>query len=543
MDSGAEYINVTFRGMELAFNIAGKPLGAALRAIKLIISGIAHSAKEGIDYAVDKNGIRSAAELRKLQYKRAKPISGEVAINEITDRYGADFALLQLPLANDSNAFADFKENVKDKGLCFAVAKDFNAEDGVIQIVVPGEQKVSYQAFFDVLNQELMPELDRKIKDYMIKINEIESSRNEILAKVKFLMQQRIKEDVSEEDKIKIVNDINKYNDMLQGIDRELKYIEKLKKTAEFSKYVEIDPDTYAASASGKSAEAYSRDGEIATLECASIEDWTKRGFEYENFDDSTDYLMNVGCSDLYMERKKYINSNGAKEYAYTLCDKGVKVEGAELKVNLYTSNEEIDEFNRKIESLVHAKNVQLSENNSYVPDAQDCKIYERIDNIDILSKKLENFEHYVKTESKKTPSSVKFNEEVEDALIKKAQSDEYKKAVNIRATGIHVMVPISQIKVENEYIRVSNADDEYMDIPQHEAIFDEKRIGDDIELIVAEPDKIRQVYRKDSKAVSSDMAFSKFASTYAERFKEMHKDTKDIARNIEEVGKNFKRS
>lgn len=538
MDSGAEYINVAFRGMEMAFNIAGKPLGVALRAIKLIITGIAHSAKESIDYATDRNGVRSAAELRKLQYKRAKPIQGEVGINEITDRFGSDFALLQLPLAHYAAEYAEFEKNVKDKGLCFARAKDFNADDDVIQIVVPAEQKVSYQAFFDVLNQELMPELDRKIKDYMIKINEIESTRNEVLAKVKFLMQQRLKDDITDEDRIKIDSDISKYNSMLDGYSRELAYTDDLKKNAEVSKYMEIDPDAYAASASGKSAESFMRDGDLATLECASIENWTKHGFGFETFDGSTDYLMNVGCSDMYVERRKYINSAGMNEYSYALFDQGAKVEDAELKVNLYTPDDAINDFNKKIESHIHNKNVKLSENNSYVPDAQDCKIFERIDDVEVLSKKMENFEKYVKEEVNKTPSNVKFEDDVEEALKKKARSDEYKKSVDIRTSGVHVMLPMSQIKVENDYIRVSNSKDEYMDIPQTECIWDEKKIGDDIELIVAAPDNVRQVFSKDGKTASYEMSFDKFAKSYADKYEEMQKS---VAKGIEDISRDVK--
>lgn len=70
--------------------------------------------------------------------------------------------------------------------------------------------------------------------------------------------------------------------------------------------------------------------------------------------------------------------------------------------------------------------------------------------------------------------SNVKFEDDVEEALKKKARSDEYKKSVDIRTSGVHVMLPMSQIKVENDYIRVSNSKDEYMDIPQTECIWDD---------------------------------------------------------------------
>lgn len=109
MDNGAEYINITFKGMEMAFNMAGKPIGAVLRQIKLILHGICGAAKEKIDYMRDKDGVRSAAELRKLQYERSKPIEGEVEIRQLYDRYGADWDYLSLPIEHDPEALANFE--------------------------------------------------------------------------------------------------------------------------------------------------------------------------------------------------------------------------------------------------------------------------------------------------------------------------------------------------------------------------------------------------------------------------------------------------
>lgn len=538
MDSGAEYINVTFRGMEMVLNVTGKPIGAALRAIKVILCGIANVAKDQIDYARDKNGIKSATELKKLQYKRAIPVIGETSVNEIFDRYGSEFALLQIP----QTTIEEFAKSVKEKGLCYAKVKDFNLDDGVMQIIIPAEQKAAYQTFFADLNKELMPEVDQKIKDYIQKITELGNKKNEINARIKFLMQQRLKEGISEDELQELDKEIKNYKGSISGIEREIEYVKELRDKIEMTKYSEIDADMYADTASGKSAEAFKRDGDLDTLECGSIAHYTSQGFEGVSFNNETEYLMNVGCADVYIERNKCVNAEGNNEYSYSLFDNGVAV-GTKVRVTMNTSSEDINNFNNSVIEYVHKKNINLSSDNAYRPDEEDSLLFERINDVDVLGVKMRNFDKYVSEQKEKSPcspnsSNLGISDEDLNLLKKQQNSDKRREDIDIRVNGLSVAIPVDRINiVENDHIILENGNNESMHIPAGEFKII-KNDGAEVEIIIAEPDKMRQVFSKKGEENTTlyETTFNKFGKTYADRFSELNKS---VANSIEEIKKN----
>lgn len=535
MDNGAEYINITFKGMEMAFNMAGKPIGAVLRQIKLILHGICGAAKEKIDYMRDKDGVRSAAELRKLQYERSKPIEGEVEIRQLYDRYGADWDYLSLPIEHDPEALANFEKCIKEKGLCYAKAKDYDKTDNAIQIVVPREQRGVYLAFFEVLNQELMPELDEKIKGYMEKINELLNTKNELNAKVKYLMQQRLKDDISPDEAEKIDEEISAVKNQVEGMEREAAYVGKLKEKTECAKYSEIDLSDYVDTAGGKSKEAFERDGDLDTLECGELSKYTRRGFHEETFDGQKDYLMNVGCSNVYIERTKLTADNGEHQYSFALYDNGVKVNDSELKVTIDTGNADINAFEKLVSDYVHTKITELSDNKEYIPDKTDCGLFERIEEMEVLTKKMENFNEYVRDHAKKTPSSKGLASDEDMNVMRKLDArDKQRRDINLRTEGIRAYVPVEAASVQNEDLKIT-IQGEHMIIPKGEFICT-KKTDEILEVIVGDPDKKRTVFTENKEAATYEASFGEFGKTYVDKFKQAAKAEEAVAKSVDET-------
>ncbi|MCM1284502.1 MAG: hypothetical protein NC242_12870 [Roseburia sp.] len=547
MDSGAEYINVTFKGMEMIFDVTGKPIGAALRGLKVVIYGVCGTVKKKVDYVRDKDGVRSVAELRKLQYERSKPIYGEVEIRQIYDRYGADWDYLSLPLEHNPEALANFEKSVSEKGLCYSRAKDFDKTDNSVQIVIPREQRSVYLAYFEVLNKELMPAIDARIRDCMERINELSNVKNELNAKIKYLMSQQvqqIEEDMPEEESKKVVTEINTVREQVEGIEREISYVKKLKEKAECSKYSEINLSDYEATAGGKSKEAFERDGDLGTIECGKIEKYTRRGFTEESFDGSKEYLMNVGCANVYIERIKSVNSAGERQYSFALYDKGIKVDNAELEVTMDTGNKKIEAFEKLVADYVDTKNIELSKNRSYVPDKEDCMIFERIEEMQVLTAKMENFDKSVREAAQKRPSNINniASEEGISIMQKENKSENHKREVDLRARGIKAVVPIDNLMVQDddECIEIA-VQSEYMSIPKEEFLYKKSENNKlEIELIVDNPDKKRMVYSKDGESgrtVTRELSFSEFGRDYIDKFKNAENVKNAVVKSNEEIG------
>lgn len=546
MDSGAEYINVTFKGMEMMFDVSGKTIGTTLRGIKVVLYGVCGAVKKKVDYMRDKDGVRSAAELRKLQYERSKPIYGEVEIRQIYDRYGADWDYLSLPLEHNPEALANFEKSVREKGLCYSRAKDFDKTDNSVQIVIPREQRSVYLAYFEVLNKELMPAIDSRIRDCMERINELSNSKNELEAKIKYLMSQQLQhleEDMPDDESEKIVTEIHTVKEQVEGIEREIEYVKKLKEKAECSKYSEIDLSDYEATAGGKSKEAFERDGDLETIECGKIEKYTRRGFTEETFDGSKEYLMNVGCANVYIERIKSVNSDGERQYSFALYDKGIKVDNAELEVTMNTGNKKIEDFEKLVADYVDTKNIELSKNRSYVPDKGDCKIFERIKEMQVLTVKMENFDKSVLEAAQKRPSNISNIASEEDIreMQKANKSENHKREVDLRANGVKALVPFDAliIRDEEESIEII-VNDEYISIPKGEFLHTKNSNNElEIELIVDNPDKKRAVFskkREEDRTVVREISFSEFCRGYIDKAKQAENVKQAVVKSNEEI-------
>lgn len=442
MEDPVQYINITFKGMEMGFNIAGRSIDQMLKILQMLVRGINYGIHHK-DRQIEREMKRLNLEIDRKKKEMSVPLIGAADIQDLHQHFGNNREMISIP----ADKINEFCQKAVTYGCAFSEIADLDAYNNKKEFIIPGEQKNLYLQIINELNDASLDGISEQRKTVMKNINHFEELSLAAKKKILEIEKQLDDPEISENEAALLRSNLKTLAGQNDSYKREIATMQKHLKALDNGLASMISVEDYVNTAGLRSKESYDYEEglDVPNGKGIRLDDFITAGFALEKREKGTDYLLNVGCRDISIHRE-LIHKEGKPEYHYSIYD-GDDKKGSELVVDDKTSNIDLQKFKADVERIVQEK-IWTLQNSPEISkefhfNETDCQLYENIENMEILKKKQNNFHDVIHNYTPSLSGSKKLTESDLTAAWDDMASRKRMEELNTNYT----YVPVSQIK------------------------------------------------------------------------------------------------